>query len=335
MSDLQVKRMQIGNMNSPLLHEIDSFNDKHYGTVFHETMFNTIASETLGTVLSYYLAYVDGRLAGICPCHTISQGLTKSSFSNLTSFDIPYGGWVYDSSAVSLGRLLQNTKTKFNEALHVSSNIEIMDSTPYRDEAVSHTAAKTVLLDLSASSEDDIFASFTHAQRNKIRKAEKLGVEIKSIGPENFSAFFELVSELKIKVNKQIRERDYYSRIFSQYFQQGRACCYVAQYEGVNISTLLLLANHSYTTIWIGGRKMGIPNNLYQNELMIWESIKRGKSHGSEYFDLCVLNEDKYPNLARMKLSFSKNVRDYYLYSMKGLAYKILNHAQKRRKKTI
>lgn len=325
MNRLQVHRISIGKMDLELRDQIDSFNADHFGTVFHETAFNRMTSGCFATELSYFLAYLNGRLVGIFPCHQVRDKLLVHLYSNLTSQDLPYGGWIYDSQAVRMQSLLKHMKLRYNEALHISSNIELNANTPYKPESVKHfTQAQTAILKLAGLSEDDLFKGFKHSQKNKIRKAEKLGVKIKQAETAEIGDFHELLAELKENVNKAYGPMNYFQDVYSHYFGQGRAACVMAQYEGENISTLIVLANKAYATIWMGGRKMGIPNNLYQNELMIWEAIKWSRSYGSAYFDLCVVDETRYPNLARMKLSFSRDLRPYYFFTKKKAAFAIL-----------
>lgn len=327
-ADLKTERVPICDISPKQLNEIAEFVDENHGTVFHEPFFNWISAQFLGSELSFYLAHKNGCLAGICPCHTYNKGVIRISYSNPTSYDLVYGGWVYDSSMVSLERLLKTMKVRPNEAIHVSSNIELSEDKPYRIEALKTKTANTVLIELKGRSEEELFSGFKHSQKNKIRKAQKLGVSICQICPDDIGRFHSLLAELKGNLGKKYASEEYFRRIFRYYHAQNRAACFMARYGGEDISTLIVLANKAFATIWFGGRKMGIPNNLYQNELMIWEAIKWAKAYGSDYFDLCTVDEENYANLARIKLSFSKDVRPYYHYSIKGLAYKMLNRLQ-------
>ncbi len=329
MSECVIRKLEIGLMAPDLVDEVDSFIEANNGTIFHEIFLNKATADTCGTVLTYYLAYKKNVLAGVFPCHTTIDGFVRRSFSNLTSHDLPYGGWVYDKSTVSIEQLHKGLKVKFNEALSVSTNIELSKDSPCLDPSSRHfSTAKTVILGLAGKSEEDLFSGFTHSQRNKIRKAAKLGVVVTPINPGNIEAFYGLLVELKDKINKTYKPQEYFGSVFEHYHRAGRACCLMAQYGGEDISTLIVLANKAYATLWYGGRSMGIPKNLYQNELLIWEAIRWARGYGSRYFDLCTVDEERHPNLARMKLSFSKEIYPYYRYVSKGFAYKALNKLQ-------
>jgi hypothetical protein len=323
---LIIKRIPYADLGDDLRVEIDGFNEKNMGTIFHETVFNSVSARTFGTEFSYFIARKDGRLAGISPCHSTKDGLLVNTFSNLTSKDMVYGGWVYDSSLVSLDDLHRGMKIRWNEALHFSSNIELDPRIPSKPARLKRCKiAQTIILELVDTSEIEIFERFKHSQKNKIRKAEKMGVSIANVGPGGICDFYELLTELKENLNKAYDPKRYFNDIFSHYHLMGKAACFLARYQGQNISTLIILANKAYATIWMGGRKMGIPNNLYQNELMIWSAIKWARDYGSRYLDLCTVDEEKHPNLARIKLSFSKDVRFYYFYSKQHIIFRFVH----------
>jgi hypothetical protein len=96
--------------------EIDQFVNAQNGLIFHETKFNEIASQTFKTKLSYFLAYEETALVGICPIHSIKKGILTNSFSNNGSFEIPYGGWVFDDKSTSFQRLWNKTAINLFES---------------------------------------------------------------------------------------------------------------------------------------------------------------------------------------------------------------------------
>lgn len=328
MAKLRIKRINASLLDPALELEINGFCDQHMGTVFHETDFNRIASRVFKTDLSYFLAYQDKTLVGVMPCQTFNNRLIRQSFSNLSSFEIPYGGWVFDKHLVQIDKLVRKTPLGMNESLGVMSNIELdMIQRPtlrlQRQEILN-----TVLLSLEGKGTDELFGGLSKKLRNKIRHASAMGIEVIQLVPENLDLFFDLFRELKNRVGLRMRDVSFYSDVFGHYQAQARATCLTALYENVPISSMILLANSNFTTAWVAGRKSGLPNNLYQNELLIWESIKWANEFGSQYFDLCGLDEERLPHLARIKLSFSKDIRNFYFYLKRSPAYPLLNKAQ-------
>ena len=75
---------------------------------------------------------------------------------------------------------------------------------------------------------------------------------------------------------------------------------------------------------WQGASRAVAPR-LGQNELLQWEAIKWAKRIGCEYYDLCVIEQKRLPNIAKFKLGFSKNIIPFYLLNIKPLGFKILS----------
>ncbi len=314
-------------MDAETARAILDLNGRYNGTVFHEPVFNEIASDVFRTELSYYAAYQKGELAGFCPVHSFRRGLAVSSFSNLDSYEVPYGGWIYDAGRVSLPELLKRTPLRPNEGLHMASSIERPPEYIYADQTGKARAAHTLLMALKGTSATGIFEGMNHKQRNKIRRAYKLGLEAKVIAPAEFGLLWDLMARLKERTGLPERDRSFYERIYTRYYDMQRSACLGAWHEGQCISAMLLLANANYAHAWVAGRLTEIPNNLYQNELLLWESILWAQQTGSACFDFCGLDEAKLPHLARIKLSFSQDVADFYFYGRKTFLYRLLGRS--------
>jgi lipid II:glycine glycyltransferase (peptidoglycan interpeptide bridge formation enzyme) len=324
---LKVVRKHIESISETEKKQIDELIELNGGTVFHETRFNIIASNTFKTKLTYFLAFNNNELIGICPCHTLKDRCLYLSYSNLASYEIPYGGWIYNKD-VSVKELLMKTNLRLNESLMYASNIQIDKDADNYFNKIKQIEQNTVILNLSPSVEQLFDSKLNSQLRKKIRKAVKLGITVDKIKSEDFNVFLDLFAELKTKAGLKQRNNNYYQQVMSEYEKQGKAVCLAAKYNNEYISAMILLANKFITIAWVGGRKIGIPNNLYQNELLIWEAIKWAKEFGSKYFDLSGLNETKLPHLARIKLSFSKDIVPFYSFAKNSLYFKIINRMQ-------
>jgi len=190
-------------------------------------------------------------------------------------------------------------------------------------------AMQTLVLDLSHQAEEAIFSGFEKKQRNKIRRAYKLDVKVEMIELERFDLFMKLSNELKERVGLKRIDPSFYRLILSHYQKLGKAVCIAASYNDEIISSMILLSNSNYTIAWVAGRKSDMPNNLYQNEMLLWESIRWGIAYGSKYIDFCGLDEEELPHLARMKLSFSDDKRPFFKIVKKDFAYKTMSRLQK------
>lgn len=299
------------------------------GTVFHETDFNRIASRVFKTDLSYFLAYKANRLVGVMPCHTFKSRLTRHSFSNLSSFEIPYGGWVFNSHMVLIDELLIKTHLRVNESLAIVSNLDIETAQNSSCGSKNIVVLNTVVINLDETRIEELWNTFASKLRRRIRHATKLGIEVELLPPEDFDQFFNIFQDLKDRVGLKMRDKDFYRGVFSHYHNLGKAACLTAIHKGEPISSIIILANKNYTIAWVAGRRSGLPNNLYQNELLIWEALRWASEYGSKYFDLCGLDKERLPHLARIKLSFSKDIRNFYFYLKRSPAYPFLRRAQR------
>jgi hypothetical protein len=314
---------------------IDHFIESNNGMIFYETLFNTIVSEFFKSKLTYFLAYDNNSLIGICPCHTFNKGFVSQSYSNLSSMEIPYGGWIYDTNKVTMKKLLAKTKIPYNEILQYSSNIQF-DENLYHDlKKYKPYRINTVIMELSPSIDDVYYSLMKYKQRNKIERARKLGITVEEITIENIGEFFTLSKELKEKVGLNVKSESLYQKVLAAYNKNRKAVCLAAKLNEEYISAMILLSNKNYTTAWVAGRKAELPNNLYQNELLWWETIVYAKNRGSKYLDFCGLDKEKLPHLARIKLSFSKEIVPFYVLTKKSLLLKILNKIKKTTKRIM
>jgi len=326
--NLKIIRKNITELNANDKSTIDKFVEDNDGLIFHETTFNEIVANNFKTKLSYALAYGNEDLIGVCPIHIIKKGLLKINYSNLSHCEVPYGGWIYDKNKISIRILMASTKIKLNESLNYWSTIQPNNNDYLNSGITEMVRFNTVILDLSTTIDDIFNKSLSSKQRNKIRRAQKLGVVIENIPLSNFDGFIKLSSQLKLKIGSPLRASSYYKNVFEFYSKKKKAVCLAAKYNGQYISSMILLANNNYTIAWIAGRQTDISNNLYQNEYLWWESIIWAKKYGSKYLDLCGLDELKLPQLARIKLSFSKNIVPFYLIVKKTLLFRVINKIQ-------
>lgn len=326
---MKVIRRSFSELSKTEKTEIDKFVDIHDGLIFHETKFNEIASKIYKTNLFYFIAYINDEMVGICPVHAINDGVLKLLFSHMSSHEIPYGGWIYNENKISIKSLLNNIILNFNESLLYSSTIQI-DKNEYEEiDSNNITRMNTLILDLSPSIDDLFNFHITTQQRKKIRRAQKLGITIEKIPITNMDEFINLSNELTAKVGLPIRVSELYKKIVEIYSKEDKAVCLAAKYESHFISSMILIASKKFTIAWVAGRKVDLPNNLYQNELLFWESIIWAKQFGSRYLDLCGLDELKFPQLARIKLSFSKEVAHFYVLSKKNFSFRVINKIRK------
>lgn len=327
-NNLIVKKVEAKYIEDNLREDILKLNENNNGTVFHEVQINILISRNLNTELNYYLAFNNNELVGFCPCHSIRNKLVKNIFSNLSSYEVPYGGWIFDSNKISYSKLMKLTSIPLNSSLYITSSIDLTGNVT-EDKGINFTKKhNTPIIDFRKWKSEDIFNEMPSKQRNKIRRSYKVGVECEYLTPKEFDEFWVLSSELKEKIGLAQKTKDFYKDIFTYLYKENRAICISARYQGEIISSMILVANTNFTIAWVAGRKYDLPNNLYQNEMLWWETIKWSETK-SKALDLCGLDEEKLPHLARIKLSFTDDVRHFYSFSKKSIIFRLLSRINK------
>jgi lipid II:glycine glycyltransferase (peptidoglycan interpeptide bridge formation enzyme) len=308
--------------------EIDSLIIKERGLIFHETKLNEIISESYNTEFFYFLAYNSkGELKGICPLHSIKRGIINENYSNPSSFKMPFGGWVFDPDEFSIKELWARTKLKINESLHYWSNLQIHKD-EYRNLMQEASIYQSPIVDLAVP-EEIIWESQIHkTNKYKIRKAQRNKVEVKSYGVEGFELYEPMMKEMEIKAGLDPGPKSFYNKILEAYFPKKQAVVLLAEKEGEVISGVFLLGNKNVTHYWMGAMKHPY-QNLGQTKLVQWEAIKWSKKNGCKFYDLCVIESDKLPNIAEFKLSFSKKTVPFYYISKRPFSFRLLVKFQK------
>jgi lipid II:glycine glycyltransferase (peptidoglycan interpeptide bridge formation enzyme) len=304
--------------------EIDNFINAHDGLIFHETKFNEIASEIFKTDLYFFLAYINGRLVGICPVHTIKKGILRSSDSNNGSFEIPYGGWVYDDKFTKIVSLWNNLPIRVNESITYWSSFmrDIPDKLKKEGKKF-----QTGRINLN-NSEKELFDNMIYSKRrNMIRKAEKSGITITKYGAEGLPIYFDLMQDMHKKAGLGKPPSNYYGKILDVYYATGNALLMIASHEEKPLAGVIIVGNKNVMHYWQGISISEVPN-FGQGELLQWEAIKWSKRQNVQYYDLCVIEPERLPHIAQFKMGFTRELLPFYCISKKTFFFKVLNKIQ-------
>ena len=323
---MKIYRNNIINIDTKQRINIENFTNNNRGLIFHEIRFNEIVSEVFNTKLSYLTASINkDQMIGFCPLHTIKKRLIKLSYSNPTNYGVPYGGWVFDNNEVGINELIKKSKLSFNESLIYRTNIDINEdsiSIPNSSEY------QTAIVDLSMDIEK-IWEAIIHSKRrNMIRKAEKSGIKIEFFGPEGFKYLNPLIKETQKKSGGKALSEIFFKKILEDNYNKKKAIILIAKKDNEILSGIFLIGNKNMMHYWQGASKHEV-KNLGQGELLQWEAIKWSKENGSRYYDLCVIERERLPHIARFKLGFSRQLVSFYSMTIKNLSFKLLNRMEK------
>lgn len=322
--NLEIIRKNISHFNADEKATVDKFIKENSGLIFHETDFNEIVSECFNTNLGYALAYKEEKLIGICPIHTVKKGLLKISFSNPSQFEVPYGGWVFTKELTSNSELINKLETSFNEMLTCWTSLLAMP----QGKVIENNSKTffTALIDLSKAQQDIWEQDINSKRRNMIRKADKSVISTKQFGIDGLDEFYTLLLEMNKKTGMHSKSKEYYETILKKFYP-AKAVILLASLNKKIIGGNMLIGNINAVHYWQGASKLGI-ENLGQGEILQWESIKWAKSGGSKYYDLCVVEEERLPNIAKFKMGFSKELVPFYCVAKKPFLFRVINKIQ-------
>jgi len=315
---------QITEFNNIIYNNIESFINKYNGLIFHDIDFNLITSKYIDSIFYYAMVYKNSELVGMCPVHKIEN----NHFIGLMDWGSPYGGFLFDRNKVSLKEIIDNFRITYKEILHYWSNPFDLE----KDKLLEKKGSKnqTTVLKLEDSSES-IFRSFiSRNTRHNIKRASKKGVTISCLNDlKNLNIFLNLKEELNSFVDIKKFPREYYYELYNFFSAKNMFRVFNAYHHLSPVSGLILLVKNGIAHAWTAGRIKKLPANIYQNELLWWRSIKWANEQGLRYYDLCVVDVNKLPNIAQFKLGFSKDYHSFYSYTKRSYTYRIKNIVKK------
>jgi hypothetical protein len=325
---MKIIRKKIQELPSFETAEIISFLDTNFSTVFHEPNFNKIVSEVFNTEFSYGLVYNSVRkLIALCPLHSIKDGSLMKTYSNPAIYDVRYGGWVYSRNEVSLLELIKHMKLSANEALTYWSVPQI-DNNDYIS-IKNKKEFQTGIIDLTLSLDDILHKYISRKRRGAIRSASRKGVIVEKLNPQNLKIFIEQCNFLKSSVGLKPFPSDFFVKLFNHYYAKKKIAAFASKLDDNYLASGVIIGNKKMMHLWVAGKPKEIFENVPRQDLLVWETIKWSKENGSKYFDLCVVESGRLPNIARFKLGFSKKIVPFYLYTKRNLAYRVISRLRR------
>lgn len=299
--------------------EIEALLATTFHTIFQTPRWAQLITKHFGLRVDWNLLHQNGHLVGACPTVEMKSGLLKDHRSWPVGTQSVYGGWVL-AEGVKLSQALSATRSGLGPAATFTATVLTPPNAEEPAEGYVPKAGrkKTLFVDL-APSEDEIFAkSVDSDHRNRIRKAVKVGVVIEDLGPEeglkhwepwlreNYERF-----GMKILTSSFLEEtlREFAAGTSEKPQPNGEAAFIILAndpVEGKPLSGLFALGNKHMIHYWLSASDKSLPANNPNNKLLSWEAIKKSKSLGSTYYDLCMYEPDRLPGIALFKAGFSK-----------------------------
>lgn len=319
---MRIERVSVHELSSSDIEMIDKFIDDNQGLVFHYIGFNKIVSHYSKTTLQYWLAYKKNQLIGVCPVHTFKIGYLKSLISGLTSFEIPYGGWVYIQGE-SNKSILNSVKLHYNESLLISTSF-FSNETDLTNK--NNKLRETAVIDFQEMDEDSLWNNISSKRKNMIRKAEKSGVYAKILQKEGIRDFYRLLLQMNNRTNMISQNIEYYQDLFEMYGSE-KACILISYLQEIPLSAIMLVGNKNAWHYWQGASDTDY--NLGASEFLQWKAILHAFNQNTKLYDLCVIDQQQLPQIAKFKLSFGGETLNYQFISKRHIVHKAMNRISK------
>lgn len=177
----------------------------------------------------------------------------------------------------------------------------------------------TILLDISGE-ESDVMSRFSGSTRTKIRKADKLGFEVRRVetSDENCRTMYDLLAETG-EGRFELRPYEYYRDFWRTFVDAGRGQLFLGYADGAPVAGMFATVFGKTSGYKDGAstRSGSLPNGAMYR--MQWELILWGREHGAEVHDLIGsppsdrLDDPEHPlhGVGQYKLRLSKQVTDY------------------------
>ncbi|MGW9404271.1 lipid II:glycine glycyltransferase FemX [Arthrobacter sp. NPDC055585] len=256
-------------------------------------------------------AYYDGAKLVACASYLRSRRRLRPS---LVVVNGPT--WFTERTPEAEARLVATVQEQFRtdpavDPLYVRMQVEHPGS-PVTGPLEHGWYEREIVVDLTPDTEK-IFAAFRPNARNLIRKAEKLGVEVRTVDREQWAEVFR--TEL-FPIMQETAARDGFSSFDSAFYETlltelgDHLRLMVAYVDGKPVSWLITTEYRGYAVYYFAAssrdaRKTNAPY------LLLWEAFKVLKDAGNTACGLTGIESENYPSLANVttfKRNFSKTV---------------------------
>lgn len=193
--------------------------------------------------------------------------------------------------------------------------------------------------DYQGRNAEELMLTFKSDYRNRIRKAERKGVEVKICGKDMLEDFTSIMKETGARDGFSTRPASYFASIMDNLGDDCRL--YMAFFEGKPIAGTIAI-RFSSTMKYQYGASSNAHRNVYPNYLLQWKMIEWGLESGCNVYDFGGisgnLEDESNPlyGLYRFKRGFNGYVEQFvgeFDYVINPLVYHGFDFANKLRKK--
>lgn len=152
---------------------------------------------------------------------------------------------------------------------------------------IDYLPKNTFFLDLNLS-EQDLLSNMRYNTRYNIRKAKKIGIQVKAYGIDHIDEWYKLYHETARRHKIAIPDQEYFSAILNNQDNSKKGVTtklLMADFDGEFLSSMLLVLSKKRGT-YLHGASTATKNNLMASYALQWESICLSKRWGCTEYDM-------------------------------------------------
>jgi hypothetical protein len=300
--------------------EIVNFLKENFSSPTHWPDWNLLVSKYYFTDFKYFVVYQGNEMLGICPVHELRDNNLRFLFSGQFHY-IPNGGWIFSrESSISI----QNIHLAFAQSLQFFT-LPILPEFKVTYNA-GHKNFSTLIVDLGRDVEALWAESIDSKRRNMIRKAEKAGVNVLVNPSGKMHEFYEYYESFNQTHGLKSLPFEFFNDL-SQ-LQNIRFDFLWAVQNDTVLAITVIVYDKNYSSYWLGINPSSA-QSLGQGELLQWEAIRRMKEHGCKYYDMCYIEKERLPQIAKFKSGFAKTEVPVLSFNKKANSFKIIRRIKK------
>ena len=162
------------------------------------------------------------------------------------------------------------------------------------------------VLDLKGHTEDQIFADMKRNTRNHIRKAEKMGVQIRELKREELSIFKQITESTSERRHFQDKPLSYYEKMYDLFHDRGEVKFMLAEADATPLSAAMFMTYGDEVVYLFSGSDEKYMKEYNAQYLIQWHMIKYAVKNGFKTY-----------NFYGIQGLPDRNSKDYGIYDFK------------------
>lgn len=244
------------------------------GTFFHLAGWRTVLERATPHRPHYLLAESGGRITGVLPLAHVNSWLFGSALIS-TPFCV-YGGALAEDDATR--HALEDAAQARARELRVGY-VELRNCTPSREDWPRKSLYVTFRREISANDEENMQA-IPRKQRAVVRKGIQLG--LRSVADADPNRLYAVYSESVRNLGTPVFSRRYLDVLLDVF--RERIEILTVEHEGTAVASVLSFFFRDEVLPYYGG-SIAQARQLYANDFMYWEVMRKAAARGIRVFD--------------------------------------------------